>query len=140
MNRGLHCHKKEPQAGYAPWGLGSLLPHLGFWAGRHNVGGWGAARPGLIERHIPICRANSTDSEWRCLPRSCRAKSVLRLFAPSNGPPISRTIRRWSGNKSVFFLPSRVLRLSYFSWSIGSHMPRGLRRGGRLRRVVTGHF
>jgi hypothetical protein len=29
-------------------GVWSLLPHLGFWGGRHNVGGWGAARPGLM--------------------------------------------------------------------------------------------
>jgi len=35
-------------------GAWSLLPHLGFWGRRHNVGGWGAARPGLIERHVAM--------------------------------------------------------------------------------------
>jgi hypothetical protein len=46
-------HKKEPQAGYAPWGV-EFVASLGFWGGRHNIGGWGVARPGLIERHVAI--------------------------------------------------------------------------------------
>jgi hypothetical protein len=55
------------------------------------------------------------------LPRVNQSRGDL---VRSNGPLISRTVARWIGDKSAFFLPSRALRQSCFSWSIGGHRPK----------------
>src|SRR5207302_9119607 len=52
-------HKKEPQAGYARWGLGSLLPHLGFW-GLGGVVGDGCRPAWPNGRLVATCPADST--------------------------------------------------------------------------------
>jgi hypothetical protein len=51
QNKGLVATKRTPSRVRTRGS--SLLPHLGFWAGRQDVGGhWGAARLGLIPEQL----------------------------------------------------------------------------------------
>ena len=70
--------------------------------------------------------AASTNRRCAARPVACRASISLAAIWSKQRTSISPTIGRWNGDKSLSFLPSRALRQSCFSWSIGSHRPRGL--------------
>ena len=83
------------------------------------------ARRRSLNTATPLYAA-STNRRCAARPVACRASISLAAIWSKQRPRISPTIGRWNGDKSLSFLPSRALRQSCFSWSIGSHRPRGL--------------